>query len=75
MSLYLFLNLKEKLGKRYQIISNLEIKEKKNIFRSINYYSPRLAVVLESNKSDGKIIVKDCQRKIDHFIDRNKLVR
>ncbi|KLL02673.1 MAG: histidyl-tRNA synthetase, partial [Mycoplasmataceae bacterium CE_OT135] len=66
---------REKLSKNYKIASNLEVKRVKNIFKNINYYSPRLAVVVGKKELEkGKILIKDCQEKKEFIIEQEKLV-
>ncbi|CAJ0747051.1 24905_t:CDS:2 [Entrophospora sp. SA101] len=65
----------EKLSKNYKIVSNLEVKRVKNIFKNINYYSPRLAVIVGKKELEkGKILIRDCQEKKEFIIEQEKLV-
>ncbi|CAJ0830337.1 1829_t:CDS:2 [Entrophospora sp. SA101] len=52
-----------------------EVKRVKNIFKNINYYSPRLAVIVGKKELEkGKILIRDCQEKKEFIIEQEKLV-
>ena len=71
----LILDWKEKLSHKYSTICNLEIKKMKNILKSINYYSPRLVIIVGKNELEtNKILVKDCQKKQEFRVDKEELV-
>lgn len=71
----LILDWKEKLNHKYTTICNLEIKTMKNILKSINYYSPRLVIIVgKSELETNKILVKDCQKKQEFRVDKKELV-
>jgi len=73
----LIFTLQKKL-KKYNYVSdyNLTIKKIKNPFKVLDYYLPRLTIIIgeEELKSD-KILIKDCQKKKDFFVDSKKLIK
>jgi len=53
----------------------LEIKKIKNVLKSINYYSPRLAVIIGKKElKEEKVLIKDCQEKKEFTIKQKELV-
>jgi len=71
----LVLSWREKLSKNCKIVSNLEIKKIKNVLKSINYYSPRLAVIIGKKElKEEKVLIKDCQEKKEFTIKQKELV-
>lgn len=69
------LGWKEKLSQKYSTVCNLEIKETKNVFKNINYYLPRLVIVIGKNELEAnKILVKDCQKKQEVEVNKKELV-
>ncbi|RHZ36586.1 histidine--tRNA ligase [endosymbiont GvMRE of Glomus versiforme] len=65
----------EELSKNCQVVSNLEVKKVKNLLKNINYYSPRLAIIIGKKElKEKKVLVKDCQKKKEFIVDQEKLV-
>ncbi|CAJ0761685.1 8944_t:CDS:2 [Entrophospora sp. SA101] len=71
----LVLSWREKLSENYKTISNLEVKKVKNVFKNINYYSPRLAVIIGKKElKEKEVLIKDCQEKKEFVIKHEELV-
>lgn len=76
-SAYLFvLNWREKLiQKEYSAICNLEVKKFKNALKNISYFSPKLVIIIGKKELEtGKILTKDCQKKQEFMVDKERLV-
>lgn len=71
------LNWKKELEKFSLIVEyNLEIKKLKNIVKIINHYQPKLMIILgEKELKNDKIFIKDCQKELEFFIDKEKLIK
>jgi len=71
------LEWKEKLKKYSLTIDyNLETRKLKNFSKIINYYQPRLLIILgERELETKKILVKDCSEKKDLLIEKKELVK
>ena len=66
---------RENLSQKYKIVSNLEVNKVKNLFKSINYYSPKLAIIVGKKElEEKKILVRDCQTKQDFLVSEEELV-
>lgn len=71
----LIINWRTKLCQKYQTVCNLKIAQAKEVFKSINYYSPKITVIVGKKElKEKKILVRDCQEKKDFLINEEKLV-
>ncbi|CAI2180915.1 8840_t:CDS:2 [Funneliformis geosporum] len=63
------------LSKNYKIVANLEIKKTKNAFKSINYYLPRLVIIVgQKELKEKKVLIKDCQSQKEFVMDQAHLI-
>ena len=67
---------KEELKKYPLVVDyNLEVKKVKNLAKIIDYYQPKLLVVLgEKELKSEKITLKDCRTGQEFLVEKEKLV-
>jgi len=54
---------------------NLEIRKAKTLSKIIDYYQPRLLVILgENDLKVKKILIKDCQNRQEFLVEKEKVV-
>ena len=70
------LEWEEKLKRHSLTIDyNLEIRKVKTISKIIDYYQPRLLVMLgESELKTKKVLIKDCQKRQEFLVEKEKIV-
>jgi histidyl-tRNA synthetase len=69
------LTWKERLEKYSLFVDyNLEVRERKALPKIIDYYQPRLIIILgEKELKSEKILIKDCQKKQEFLIEKERL--
>ncbi|CAI2162887.1 17011_t:CDS:2 [Funneliformis geosporum] len=55
---------------------NSEVKKMKHLAKIIDYYQPKLLIILgEKELKSGKILIKDCQQRQEFLVEKEKLVK
>jgi len=54
---------------------NLEIRKIKTLPKIIDYYQPRMLVVLGENElKTKKILIKDCQKRQEFLVEKERVI-
>jgi histidyl-tRNA synthetase len=63
--------------KKYPLILdyNLEVKKLKNLSKIVDYYQPKMLVILgEKELKSGKILIKDCQKRQEFLVEKKMII-